>query len=136
MWLEIGLVILGIVALVSTVNFVLRKLLKIEKEKKDFFAVDYANERHRKIDQWVRWGWMLVSTIVIFMVFAEELPIIFYLLLFIAWMATDAFVRAYFQWKHSEQPRQAILTLSETTVWISAVTLVIYFDIFNFLTEV
>lgn len=36
MWLEIGLVVLGIVALVSTVNFVLRKLLKIEKEKKDF----------------------------------------------------------------------------------------------------
>ena len=133
MWLEIGMVILGIVVLISIINFILRKLLKIDKEKKDFFAVDYANERHRKIDQGVRGGWMLVSTIVIFMVFAEELPVIFYLFLFIAWMTTDAFVRAYFQWKHSEQPKQAILTLSEMTVWISTVTFVIYFDVFNFL---
>lgn len=56
MWLEIGMVILGIVVLISIINFILRKLLKIDKEKKDFFAVDYANERHRKIDQGVRGG--------------------------------------------------------------------------------
>jgi len=54
MWLEIGLVILGIVVLVTIVNFILRKLLKIDKEKKDFFSYDYINEQHRKIEQWVR----------------------------------------------------------------------------------
>ena len=134
MWMEIGLVILGIVVLVTIVNFVLRKLLQIEKEKKDFFSYDYINEQHRKIEQWVRWGWMLASLIAFSLVLYQEFPVIFYLLLFIAWMTTDAFVRAYFQWKHSDQPKQAILTLSEMAIWISAVTLVIYFDVFNFLT--
>ncbi|WP_211655344.1 DUF4181 domain-containing protein [Planococcus alpniumensis] len=134
MWLEIGLVILGIVVLVTIVNFVLRKLLQIEKEKKDFFSYDYINEQHRKIEQWVRWGWMLASLIAFSLVLYQEFPVIFYLFLFIAWMTTDAFVRAYFQWKHSDQPKQAILTLSEMAIWISAVTLVIYFDVFNFLT--
>ncbi|MDN5710431.1 MAG: DUF4181 domain-containing protein [Planococcus sp. (in: firmicutes)] len=134
MWMEIGLVILGIVVLVTIVNFVLRKLLQIEKEKKDFFSYDYINEQHRKIEQWVRWGWMLASLIAFSLVLYQEFPVIFYLLLFIAWMTTDAFVRAYFQWKHSDQPKQAILTLSEMAIWISAVTLVFYFDVFNFLT--
>lgn len=133
-WLEIGLVILGIVVLVSIVKIILRKLLKIEKEKKDFFSFDYINEQHRKIEQWVRWGWVLVSLIAFWLVIYQEFLAIFYLFLFIVWIALDAFVRAYFQWKHSEQPKQAILTLSEMTVWISAVTLVIYFDVFNFLT--
>lgn len=134
MWLEIGLVILGIVVLISILNFILRKLLKIEKEKKDFFSYDYINEQHRKIERWVRWSWVLVSLIAFSLILYRELPVIFYLFLFIAWIATDAFVRAYFQWKHSEQPKQAILTLSEMAVWISAVTFVIYFDVFNFLT--
>ncbi|MGM0896447.1 MAG: DUF4181 domain-containing protein [Bacillota bacterium] len=134
MWLEIGLVIVGIVILVSIVNFILRKLLKIDKEKKDFFSYDYINEQHRKIEQWVRWGWILVSLIAFSLILYQELPVVFYLLLFIAWMTTDAFVRAYFQWKHSEQPKQAILTLSEMAIWIAGVTFVIYFDVFNFLT--
>ncbi|MEZ0481618.1 DUF4181 domain-containing protein [Planococcus sp. SSTMD024] len=134
MWLEIGSVILGIVVLVSIVKFILRKLLKVEKEKKDFFSYDYINEQHRKVERWVRWSWMLVSILLIYLVLYRELPVTLYLLLFIAWIATDAFVRAYFQWKHSEQPKQAVLTLSEMAVWISAVTFVIYFDVFNFLT--
>ena len=134
MWLEIGLVILGIVVLISIVNFILRKLLKIEKEKKDFFSYDYINEQHRKIERWVRWSWMLVSLIAFSLILYQEFPVIFYLFLFIAWMATDAFVRAYFQWKHSEQPKQAVLTLSEMVVWVSTVTFIIYFDVFNFFT--
>ncbi|ANU20567.1 hypothetical protein BBI15_10235 [Planococcus plakortidis] len=134
MWLEIGLVILGIVILVSIVKFILSKLLKIEKEKKDFFSCDYINEQHRKIERWVRWSWMLVSIFLIYLVLYRELPVTLYLSLFIAWIATEAFVRAYFQWKYSEQPKQAVLTLSEMTVWISAVTSVVYFDVFNFLT--
>lgn len=117
-------------------NFVLRKLLKIDKEKKDFFSFDYVNERHEEIDKWLRWVWLLLSAVVIYLVFIHEFSIILYLILFIILMALDYFVRAYFQWKHSEQPRQAILTLSEMAVWISAVTLVIYFDVFNFLTGV
>ncbi|MFP3356301.1 DUF4181 domain-containing protein [Planococcus citreus] len=133
-WLEIGLVILTMFLLSSLINFILGKLLNIEKEKKELFSFDFANERHRKIDQWIRWGWMLVSILVIYLVLYRELPVTLYLMLFIAWMTTDASIRAYFQWKHSEQPKQAILTLSEMAVWVSTVTFIIYFDVFNFFT--
>lgn len=132
-WLEIGLLILGIVLLNSLINFVLRKILKIEKEKKDFLSSDYVHERHEKIDKWLKRLWILLSVIIIYLVFIQEFPIFLYLLLFIVLMALDAFVRAYFQWKHSEQPKQAVFTLSEMGVWVSAVTFVIYFDVFNFL---
>ncbi|ALS75914.1 hypothetical protein AUC31_12225 [Planococcus rifietoensis] len=132
-WLEIGLVILGIVVLNTLMNFVLRKILKIEKEKKDFFSSYYVNERHEKIDKWLKRLWLLLSVIIIYLVFIQEFPILLYLMLFIVLMVLDSLVRAYFQWKHSDQPKQAVLILSEMAVWISAVTLVIYFDVFNFL---
>ncbi|MBU9674441.1 DUF4181 domain-containing protein [Planococcus sp. CP5-4] len=135
-WLEIGLLILGIFLLNLLMNFILRKLLKIEKEKKDFFSSDYVNERHGAIDKWLRRLWLLLSSIAIYLVFIQAFPVLLYLMLFVVLMASDAFVRAYFEWKHSNQPKLAILTLSELVVWTSAVTFVIYFDVFNLLTLV
>ena len=133
-WLKFGFFILIVIATISVVKFMLRKILKIEKQKKDFFSYDYINDQHKKIDKWVRWGWLPVSAVVIYLVLFQELPVVIYLLLFIAWMATDAFVRAYFQWKHSEQPKESVLTISEMVIWVTVVTVVIYFDVFHFFT--
>ncbi len=134
--LEIGLLILGIVLLNFLTKFILRKLLKIQKEKKEFFSLDYVNKRHEVIDKWLRRLWLLSGSIIIYLVLIQEFPIFLYLILFIGSMALDAIVKAYFEWKHSEQPKQAILTLSELVVWTSTITFVIYFDVFNFLTPV
>lgn len=132
-WLKFVLFFVIVIATISVVKFMLRKVLKIEKRKKDFFSYDFINDQHKKIDKWVRWGWLLIGLTTIYLVFYQELPIMFYFSLFIAWMATDAFVRAYFQWKHSEQPKKSVLTISEMLIWVIAVTVVIYFDVFNFL---
>lgn len=132
-WLKFGFFILSVIAITSMVKFILRKILKIKKQKKDFFSYDFINDQHKKFDKWVRWGWLLVSAILIYLVLFQELPVVFYLSMFIGWMATDAFVRAYFQWKHSEQPKESVLTISEMLIWVIAVTVVIYFDVFNFL---
>lgn len=134
--LEIGLLILGIVLLNFLTKFILRKLLKIQKEKKEFFSLDYVNKRHEVIDKWLRRLWLLSGSIIIYLVLIQEFPIFLYLILFIGSMALDAIVKAYFEWKHSDQPKQAILTLSELVVWTSTITFVIYFDVFNFLTPV
>ncbi len=134
--LEIGLLILGIVLLNFLTKFILRKLLKIQKEKKEFFSFDYVNKRHEVIDKWLRRLWLLLGSIIIYLVLIQEFPIFLYLILFIGSMALDAIVKAYFEWKHSDQPKQAILTLSELVVWTSTITFVIYFDVFNFLTPV
>ena len=134
--LEIGLLILGIVLLNFLTKFILRKLLKIQKEKKEFFSLDYVNKRHEVIDKWLRRLWLLSGSIIIYLVLIQEFPIFLYLILFIGSMALDAIVKAYFEWKHSEQPKQAILMLSELVVWTSTITFVIYFDVFNFLTPV
>ena len=133
-WLKFGFFILIVISTISVVKFSLRKILKIEKQKKDFFSYDYINDQHKKIDKWVRWGWLFIGLTTIYLVFFQELPVMFYFSLFIAWMATDAFVRAYFQWKYSEQPKESVLTISEMLIWVTAVTVVIYFDVFHFLT--
>ncbi|MFC4713455.1 DUF4181 domain-containing protein [Planococcus dechangensis] len=132
-WLKFILFFVIVIATIFVMKFSLRKLLKIEKREKDFLSHEHVNDQHKKIDKRVRWGWLFVGITIIYLVIFQEVPVMLYLLLYIAWMATDAFVRAYFQWKHSEQPKESVLTISEMLIWVIAVTVVIYFDVFNFL---
>ena len=52
-WLKFVLIALVVFALISLVKVILRKTLKIEKVKKEFFSNNYINELHRKVDKWV-----------------------------------------------------------------------------------
>ncbi len=43
--------------------------------------------------------------------------------IFLLTVILDYAVRAYFEWKHTDQPKQAILTLSEMTLFSVAIVI-------------
>jgi len=109
------------------VKIILRKILKIEKEKKPFFSYNHLNDSHRKID----WGIRITSVITIIttnmLVVVEHYPN-YFLLIPIFLILLDYPVRAFFERKYSKNPKQYILTLSEGVLIFLALVIVIQFN--------
>lgn len=133
-WLKVGISIFILFLLISGVNFFLRKVFKIEKEKKSVFSYNHINDLHKKVDWSIRIGSMIVSLVIIYLVIFKEFPVTLYLILIVLLITADFLVRAIFEWKYSQNPKQAILTISEMTLIIIAFIAVFQFDIFNFFT--
>lgn len=115
------LVVFGVIALLK---LILRKVLKIEKEKNSFFSYNHLNDLHRKID----WGIRIISVITIIttniLVVFENYPN-YFLLLPIFLIGLDYPIRAFFERKYSKNPKQYILTLSEGVLMLLAIVIFI-----------
>lgn len=133
-WLKVGISIFILFSLISGVNFFLRKVFRIEKEKKSVFSYNHINDLHRKVDWSVRIGSMIVSLVILYLVIFKEFSVTLYLILLVLLILADFLVRAIFEWKYSQNPKQAILTISEMTLIIIALIVVFQFDIFNLFT--
>lgn len=131
-WLKLGIIILILFLLISSMKFFLRKVFKIEKEKTEFFSYNHINDLHKKVDWCVRIGSAIVSIAVIYLVIFNEYPVTLYLVLLVLLTTADFSVRAIFEWKYSENPKQAILTVSEMSVLVIALILIFQFDVFSF----
>jgi len=109
------------------VKIILRKVLKIEKEKTPFFSYNHLNDLHRKID----WGIRITSVITIIttniLVITENYPN-YLLLIPIFLIGLDYPVRAFFERKYSKNPKQYILTISEGVLMFLTVVIVIQFN--------
>jgi hypothetical protein len=108
--------------LISIVKLILRKLFKIEKLKKDWFSYNHINELHGKIDKWIR----IITPITLisfswFLLFYNEDLIYLFLIGVVFFTVVDYGVRAFFEWKHSEYPKQAILTMAEMLILVTAI---------------
>ncbi len=118
------LIVFGVIV---GVKLILRKVLKIEKEKKPFFSYNHLNDLHRKID----WGIRITSAITIIitniLVVTENYPN-YFLLIPIFLIGLDYPVRAFFERKYSKNPKQYILTLSEGVLIFLALVIVIQFN--------
>jgi Domain of unknown function (DUF4181) len=120
-WLKFVLIAMIVFALISFVKFILRKTLKIEKVQKEFFSNNYINELHRKVDKWVRRLTGLSLAIIILVQINNEA---FNFLLIVGLFFTsmlDYGVKAFFEYRYSEVPKQAILTVTE---WFMVMTTV------------
>jgi Domain of unknown function (DUF4181) len=121
-WIKFSIIVIVVYMLISIVKLVLRKLFKIEKVKREWFSYNHINDLHGKIDKWIR-----ITTTVNMIVFSWVL--IFYskdlLYLFLIgvvfFTVVDYGVRAFFEWKHSEYPKQAILTMAEMLILVTAI---------------
>jgi hypothetical protein len=121
-WIKFSIIVIIVFILISIVKLVLRKLFKIEKVKREWFSYNHINDLHGKIDKWIR-----ITTTVNMIVFSWVL--IFYskdlLYLFLIgvvfFTVVDYGVRAFFEWKHSEYPKQAILTMAEMLILVTAI---------------
>jgi len=130
-WLKIGLSLVMLFALLALVKFTLRKLFKIEKEKTEWFSYNHVNKTHQKVDWIVRIVSMIVLIAVSYLVIFKEYSIIFYLVPIFLLMVIDYSVRAFFEWRYSDHPKQAILTIGEMVVLAPALALTIQFDLLN-----
>ncbi|RIW28707.1 DUF4181 domain-containing protein [Bacillus salacetis] len=109
-------------------KLILRKVFHIEKVKKKFFSNNYINDRHRKIDKWIR----TISTIMfVFLIllqinYFEEATYLFASGV-LSILILEYSVRLFFEWKYSSQPKQAILTFTE--MFLGATALLLLFQI-------
>ncbi|MFI8685786.1 DUF4181 domain-containing protein [Rossellomorea sp. NPDC077527] len=93
--------------LISIVKFLLRKIFKVKKVKRNFFSYNHINESHRKVDKWMRRFNALTLMILSILVINDKSMIYLYLIGISMLLALDYAVRAFFEWKFSEYPKQA-----------------------------
>ncbi|ANU14435.1 hypothetical protein B481_0189 [Planococcus halocryophilus Or1] len=114
------------------VKWTLRKSFNIEKEKKVWFSYNHVNNLHKKIDWGLRIVAMLVMFMVLYLMIFKGYSVAFYMLTFVTFMFIDSSVKAFFQWKYSDQPKQWILTMGEITFLVMVVIIgIIQFDLVN-----
>ncbi|MCH4825371.1 DUF4181 domain-containing protein [Planococcus halocryophilus] len=95
------------------VKWLLRKSFNIEKEENAWFSYNHVNYLHKKIDRGLRITTMLVMFVVLYLVFFKGYSFAFYIFIWVAFMFVESSVKAFFQWKYSDQPKQWILTMGE-----------------------
>lgn len=129
-WLRFGVIIVCMFAVNSLLKAILRKLLKIEKVKKEFFSYNHINELHRKIDKGLR-IFSTISLITLYTVLLFYYEDLIYLFFFavLAFAILDFMITAFFEWKYTLYPKQSILTLTEMLVIIVAVIIVVQFNL-------
>ncbi|MDX1806528.1 MAG: DUF4181 domain-containing protein [Paenisporosarcina sp.] len=125
------LVVFGVIAVVK---LVLRKVLRIEKEKNAFLSYNHINDLHRKIDWGIRITAVIAIVTINILVFYENYPI-YFLLLPISLSGLDYPVRAFFEKKYSKNPKQYILTLSEGILMLLAIVIFIQFNFSLFISQ-
>lgn len=87
------------------------------------FSYNYINDTHRKVDKWVRI--ITGPTLIVLALLAiNKGLIILYLVGMITRFTLDYGVRTFFEWRYSEYPKQAILTLAEMFIMLTAVIIV------------
>ncbi|WP_019413559.1 DUF4181 domain-containing protein [Paenisporosarcina sp. TG20] len=129
-WIKFVLIVLIVFVVTSIVKVILRKLLNIEKEKREFFSYNHINELHRKIDK----GLKIISSITLIILIYVLLfyyydSIYWFFIALIFFSVLETVVRAFFEWKYTEHPKQSILTLSEMFLYLIAIVIVIQFEL-------
>jgi hypothetical protein len=125
-WLKFSFIVIMVLALISIVKFILRKMFKIEKVKKEFFSYHHINELHRKVDRWVRHSSAIILFVFVWILlfYYEDFTYLFtYGIIFFA--VLDYSVKAFFEYTYSEVPKQAILTLAEMCLLLIATVAVV-----------
>jgi Domain of unknown function (DUF4181) len=124
-WIKFSIIVVGVFILISIVKLILRKLFKIEKVKREWFSYNHINDLHGKIDKWIRITTTisLISFSWVLLFYIEDLMYLF-LIVVGFFTVVDYGVRGFFEWKHSEYPKQAILTMAEMLILVTAILMV------------
>ncbi|MDQ0429446.1 FlaA1/EpsC-like NDP-sugar epimerase [Planomicrobium stackebrandtii] len=130
-WLKVGLGIIILYVLIRLVKFFLRKLFNIEEEKREWFSYNHINKTHKKVDWFIRTLALVAQMTFLYWVIFEEYPILFFLVPMFLVVIADFSVRAFFEWKYSDNPKQAILTIGEMVVFVAMLAVTFQFDLLN-----
>jgi|SRR5690625_4828356 len=129
-WFKFGIIILTMVIVITVVKRLLRKTLNIEKVRKKPFSYNHINGLHRKVD------WILRVTSMIILLFflgyiINNPNISFYLIVSVIVLLAvcDYIVRAFFEWKYSEEPKQSVLTITEMLLVVFSTVIVVNYNL-------
>lgn len=128
-WLNFILIVLVIFALITMVRMILRKVYGIEKEKKRSFSYNHINNLHKKIDWIIRITTAIVLIVCLFLITFQNFSINIFLIALIITLGTEYVVRAFFEWRYNENPKQSILTVSELFIVILVLFITIQFEL-------
>lgn len=108
MWEVAGFLIVSGVA-IFIVNWLLRKILGVERKKFFSPSSNYVNDRHEKVDAYFRWGGAAISLLAVF-TFYEYGPAV-PLVAILAIGGIQELYTAYMEKKHSDNPNDYKFTL-------------------------
>lgn len=128
-WLNFALIVLIAFALITVAKLFLRKVFNIEKVKREFFSYNHINDLHKKIDSTIRITSTIVLIIVLYWVISRDYSVNIFLITLIITSGIDYMVRAFFEWRYTRIPKQAILTISEMFILVLVLILIIQFDL-------
>lgn len=124
-----------IIGVITAAKFVLRKVFNIEKVKQKLFSYNHINKTHRNVDWTVRITALIVYLILMYQLYYHEFSINLFLFITTLVFTSENFVRAFFEWKYSADPKQSILTLAEGIVLITIMLVILQFDMLNILLQ-
>ncbi|WP_110938451.1 DUF4181 domain-containing protein [Salipaludibacillus neizhouensis] len=121
-WIKFGLISIIVFILISVVKVLLRKVLKIEKVKREFFSYNHINKLHRIIHWILRIITMITYCFLLYMMIYQESSIYLFIVLLITFTVLEYVVRAFFEWKYTQHPKQSIITISEMLLLVTAMS--------------
>lgn len=130
-WLNFILIGVIVMVIVYGVRLLLRRALKIKKSKKEFFSYNHINDLHRKVDWAMRIIIMIVNITLVGMILYENISIAVVVIGLVLLIIGDRLVQAFFEWKYSDNPKEAILTLSDMIVMVLSVVIVSGMNLLN-----
>ncbi|WP_349773687.1 DUF4181 domain-containing protein [Sutcliffiella horikoshii] len=130
-WLYFAFIVVIVLTIMYVVRFLLRRAFSIDKSKKDFFSYNHINDLHRKVDWGIRLIILVVNLVLFFMIIEDIVPIYFVVIALLVLIIVDRLVHAFFEWKYSDNPKDAILTLSDMIIMVIAVVLVSSMNLLN-----
>jgi hypothetical protein len=122
-----------IIVIVTASKFALRKIFNIKKVKRKAFSYNHINRAHRIVDWTVRLTGLTIYLIFMYQLYYHDFSFNLFLFIMTLTFTSESFVRAYFEWKASPDPKQSILSLGEGGSLIIIVLGIIQFDVLNLL---
>ncbi|MBT2583296.1 DUF4181 domain-containing protein [Planococcus sp. ISL-109] len=108
MWELAGFLVVTGVA-IFVVNWMLRKILRVERKKFFSDSSNYVNDRHQKVDGYFRWGGAAISLVALF-TFFEQGPWVPLAVMMVIGGIQELFT-AHMEKKHSDNPNDYKFTL-------------------------
>lgn len=122
-----------IIVIASASKFALRKIFNIKKVKRNPFSYNHINRAHRIMDWTVRITALTVYMIFMYQLYYHDFSVNLFIFIMTLVFTSESFVRAFFEWKASSDPKQSILSLGEGVILITIVLGINQFDVLNLL---
>jgi hypothetical protein len=116
-------------------KFFLRKALNIPKVKRKPFSYNHINKAHRNAEWILRITTVIAYLILFYQLMYENFSVNLFLMIMTLLFTAQNFLRAYFEWKASNHPKESILSIAEGVMLIGLVLLLIQFDVLNKLAQ-